>query len=150
MNTLTKSKIMLYLAAIFLAGGVSGAMVSLASARKLSAKAPSMDRACNHMKDRLRAKLDLSPEQMSQIEPILDQTGRELRNVHQHALREVEQVFQRSNAQIAAHLNAGQKIKLEEMEKEHRSFLDKQGCGDKGPPGPPPDGKPGFWQGPPP
>lgn len=129
MNKLTQSKVVLALAAIFLAGGISGAVVSLASNRKAKAGEPTMERACVHMRDKLRKNLDLSADQLRVIEPILEETGRELQAVQKRAMEDVEQIFLKSDAKIASHLNPEQRGKLEAMAAARKSVCDTHGRG---------------------
>ncbi len=138
MNHLTKQKIVLYLATIFAAGGISGAVVAWGTARNKmfqpSPKAmrpPSMRDVCDHMKTRLQSRLNLTKEQLRKIEPILAQTAKEMETIHQQSMEQIEQAIEKSNAEIAKELTAEQKIKLAELEKERRDFLQKRFKGER-------------------
>src|SRR5437868_3365616 len=101
MNFLSRSKIAAYLVAIFIAGGISGTVVAWSVARQSSARQPpTMERVCDRMRQKLQRRLNLTPEQLSRIDPILQQTERELREVHRRSLDQIELVFEKSNEKI--------------------------------------------------
>ena len=133
MNHLTKQKIVLYLATIFAAGGITGGAVAWGTARnkmfhpsQKALRPPSMRDACDHMKSRLQSRLNLTKEQLRKIEPILAQTAKEMEAVHRQSMEQIEQAIEKSNAEIAKELTAEQRVKLDEMEKERRDFLQKR------------------------
>ncbi len=131
MNALTKNKVALYLAVIFPGGRVGGGVVAWNPARHTHGPPPSIGKACDSMKRRLQEKLSLTPDQMKKIEPIIERTGQQFRAVHRKSMEQIEEVIQRSNAEIAKELTAEQRVKLEEMDRERREFLQKRF---KGPP----------------
>jgi len=129
----------LYLALIFLAGGISGAAVAWNSARHRSfgdrkewkGRSRTMRDVCDQMRSRLQSRLVLTPEQAARIDPILDQTAKEMDAAHRRTIEQIEQILQKSDEEIAKYLTEEQKAKLQEMEKERREFKDKRF---KGPP----------------
>ncbi len=122
MNFPSRSKLAAYLVGIFAAGAISGTVVALNVTRQSSAKqqVPTMERACDRMRQKLQKRLQLTPEQMSRIDPILKDTERELHEVQRRSLEQVEGVFEKSNARIARELTPEQRPQLEEIEKEQR------------------------------
>jgi Spy/CpxP family protein refolding chaperone len=120
MSHLTKNKIAAYLALIFVAGAVSGAVLTWWPTRNTSGGPPTVKRACDHYKNRLRERLALTPEQMLRIEPILERTEDELRAIQRRTAKEVEQVIERSDQEIAQQLSDEQRAKLEEMVRERK------------------------------
>lgn len=132
MNSLSQSKIVLYLAVIFVAGGITGTVIAWGSAKRKMLQPPSMEKVCSFMEDKLKSRLDLTPEQMAKIQPILNQTACEMKAIHAQTLEQIDRTIQKANEQIAKELNAEQRRKLEEMEIERREFMQKRL---KGPPG---------------
>ncbi len=123
MNPLTQSKIILYLAVIFVAGGITGTVIAWGNAKRQLIQPTSMDTVCSYMESRLKARLGLTPEQLEKIRPILDQTGREMKAIHAKTLEQMDRTIQNANKQIAKELNEEQKRKLEQMEAERREFM---------------------------
>jgi len=126
MTNISKNKLILSLALIFVAGGVSGAVLTLGSTSKQSSpKPPSMERVCDHMKKRLQARLSLTDEQLTKISPVLEKTARELELIHRRHIRDVELVFEKSNEELALHLSPEQQRKLEEYSRERKAYFER-------------------------
>lgn len=133
MNYLTKNKIALYLAVIFMAGGITGTVIAWGSAKGKFSQPPSMDKVCTKMQDRLKSQLELTPDQLERIQPILDRTSQEMRAIHEKTMKEIDEAIQRSHAEIARELNPEQRRKLEALQQERRELMEKRL---KRPPGP--------------
>ena len=129
MTGLSRTRIIFYLAGIFLLGGVSGMLlgwnVAPAPARN-SNPPPSMERMSEHFRARLQSKLGLSDVQLQQIDPVLKRVSDEMRAVHRRSLEEMEQVMRRYNEDLGKLLSPEQKEKLEEMDRERREYLEKR------------------------
>ena len=67
MNLLTKGKIISYLAAIFVAGGISGGVIAWKEAKQEMFKPPSSKKMCAFFRERLQAELKLSPLRCSAL-----------------------------------------------------------------------------------
>jgi len=153
-------KLVLLLAGIFLAGGVTGAFVMLRVGREMLARRPGPEQwAPIHLKH-LAERLDLTPEQQDQLRPIVRRNMEELNRLRTYSMAETKSAFERMEREIAEKLTPDQKTKLEQMNKEFRERaakrLDAGGPGgprgDRGdrdhPPGEP--GKPPGDKAPPP
>ena len=125
MKNLTKPQIISYLALIFLAGGISGAVIIRGAAKEANSKPPTMGKVCDHMRKRLQSELDLTPDQMKKIEPILQETAREMESVHRRSMGQIAQIMEKSNAEIARELTPEQRAKLATMESKRRESLQK-------------------------
>src|SRR5262245_10650862 len=112
MKFLTRSKLGLYVAIIFMAGVVSGSVITL---RKVQAKAQpgSMENVCHKMQDSLKAKLGLTDAEFAKIRPILDQTAQEIQKIHSRTMQDFDAAIRRSHDELAKHLTPEQKQKLE-------------------------------------
>lgn len=142
MNKLTKWKLISYLVALFLAGGVTGAVLT----HKLDDKRPGPrgpggpggrgDRGdfTLHIKEKLQTKLDLTPQQMEKIQPLLEKSGAELRKEHEESMKQFGKIIDDLNAQIVTVLTPEQKTKFEEMQKERREWEKKRFYGTNRPP----------------
>ena len=132
MNNLNKGKAILYLAAIFLAGAVGGTVVGYTSGkRKGFPPPPRPSEMTRHIIARFQSQLDLTPEQVERIRPLVEQTTANMDGIHRESWRQVSEAFKKLNQQIAEHLTDGQRKKLEAMESERREKVRKQ-CGPRG------------------
>jgi hypothetical protein len=109
---------------MFAAGVTSGALIAWPAAKRAGmAKRPSMERACDFMKHKLESRLQLTPAQIEKISPRMEQTERELDEVHERSMFAIEEIFNRSSADISKELTPAQIPLLREMEKERREFF---------------------------
>lgn len=122
-----KQKIALYVASIFVAGGIAGGSIAwTAGASKSSPphrrQFPDAKRMSDFMCKRLQDRIGLTDEQVAKIEPLVEQSAREIKAVHENTLREIEAIIRRTHDQIGAVLTPEQKVQLEEYERERREF----------------------------
>ena len=138
MKYLTKGKIVLYLAAIFVAGGVTGAVISWRETREKKWEPPTTERMCGIFRKRLQEELGLNAEQVQQLEPLLQKRVRAMEEVHTRTVQQIDELLRTSDAEIAdaLKLTADQRAKLQEMGKNRREHFGKGRRG--GPPPPPP------------
>jgi Spy/CpxP family protein refolding chaperone len=150
MNQLTRGRVILYLALIFLAGSVSGGLIGWsASGSRKPSRPPRHDgprlSMHEHMARRLQSKLDLTQEQLQRIEPILKRSAEQMDAIFAASGTEFEAVKSNLHAQIALFITPEQQAKLQDYERERQERFKKR-CDDrerkpKGsppPPGPPP------------
>lgn len=132
----TKIKTLLYIAAIFVAGAATGGIVGACAAKRMMFLHPPRPHdLAEHIRSQLHSRLGLSSEQKRKIDPILDQTGDALKAIHLETMARVAKAIDETQAKIAAELTPEQRIKLAQLEKERREFLDHF---DHHPHGPPP------------
>ena len=93
-----------------------------------------------HMKQRLRAELKLTPQQMQQISPIIDHAASQLKTKREQTMRDVHEIFEQTHHDMQPFLTPEQRTRLEELEKRHRHLLHRHGFMAHGPPPPPPPG----------
>jgi Spy/CpxP family protein refolding chaperone len=125
MTQLTKNKIILYLATIFLVGGITGGVLGWTGARQRGMESPSPKKMCDHFRDRLSADLALTPAQLHQLDPLLEKRARGMEAVHTRTIQELEELIRASNEEIAVALGLTpeQRAKLEEMEARRQEFM---------------------------
>lgn len=121
MNSLSKTKLILYLMAIFVAGGVTGAVVALKADKQMMTEAPRPARLeTRYLRDRFQSKLGLTPAQSQVIEPILEKMSEDLKSIRQDATKRISAIMKTSYDQISKQLTPEQRQKLDEMQKDHR------------------------------
>ncbi len=131
MNRFRKFKIVLYIVGIFLAGVITGLFVSFQIARHMM---PNEARITDHWSGDLRSRLNLSPEQMETVKPIIRKTLSDFKStLGNDALA----ALSNCNAQILVALTPEQKLKFEQLEKEQREFIQRK-LGRLKPPAPQP------------
>ena len=118
MSGLPKWKVALYLAGIFLAGGVSGWVVAAKTAKENAFKPPQPREIATSFRDRLNSKLNLTPEQAQQIDVIIQRTTVELQAIHGDNVKRIKQGVSNRHAQISAILTPEQHAQFCKIEKE--------------------------------
>jgi Spy/CpxP family protein refolding chaperone len=68
-------------------------------------------------------KLDLTAEQQTKVQPILDQAKPQIAAIHQEAMQKMHTVMNNTLSQIRPILTADQQKKLDAIEKAHQDML---------------------------
>jgi Spy/CpxP family protein refolding chaperone len=113
-------KVILAFFGVFLAGAVFGGFVSLRVARSHDFRSAAMDKFTPMLLRRFADRLELTPEQLVKIRPIVTATEVELRRLRNSGFKETIAVAESMNEQIAKVLTPGQLSKLEELKMEMR------------------------------
>jgi Spy/CpxP family protein refolding chaperone len=105
----------LILAVIFIAGGFTGAALTMVfSGHFMHPPGPPADMREAWM-GRLTRQLNLTPDQQAKIEPILRDTSDKVQKIHQEEFDKIRPILQASDDQIAAILTPEQKAQLKQM-----------------------------------
>jgi Spy/CpxP family protein refolding chaperone len=120
MNRALQWKLIAAFVLVFVAGGITGALVGGSYARHQFFKLHRPEGIGARMKDELRVELKLTPEQVAKISPILDNVASQLRNIRRDTGQRVHQVMADAHRQIAADLTDEQRQKLQRFEERHR------------------------------
>jgi len=123
MNRASQWKLIAGFLLVFVAGGITGAFVGGLYARHHFLGLHRPEQIGAQMKDRLRAELNLTPEQVANISPIIDKTASQLRDIRRDTGQHVRQVIAEAHRQIAANLTDKQRQKLQQSEERHRRGL---------------------------
>jgi Spy/CpxP family protein refolding chaperone len=122
MNRALQWKLIAAFLLVFVAGGITGAFVGGSYARYHFFELRHPERIGGRMKDRLRAELNLTPEQVAKISPIIDKTTAQLRDIRHETGRRVHEVIADAHRQMAASLTEEQRQKLQQIEQRHRRW----------------------------
>jgi Spy/CpxP family protein refolding chaperone len=145
---MTKTKIALYLALIFLAGAVAGAgihsMIPRSSGRQRPPHNPDPEAFAKHIFNRIKERLDLKDEQIEKVEPVFRKGFAEVRAIQERSVKEVEAALKRNHDEIAKFITPEQREKLDEMDKEREKAMRERRGRHFGPGGPPPGHGPGL------
>ena len=141
MNRALQWKLIVGFLLVFIAGATTGGFLGASHARRLFFEPPQHGIMAQRMRDRLRVQLKLTPEQLDKISPIIDKTAAQLEQTRRDTGRRVRELFTEAHREMAPHLTAEQRAKLQEMEERHRRWTE-HGRGFHDRPPPPPPGQP--------
>jgi Spy/CpxP family protein refolding chaperone len=118
MSNVTKGQAIIYLVAIFIAGAAFGAVIGYTSGKREAVVPARQKEMSERTLGRLEARLNLTPEQIAKVKPIVEQNSAAMQAIHRESWQRVSETFKRMNAKIAFHLTEDQNQKLEAMESE--------------------------------
>src|SRR5437870_5464587 len=107
---------------VFVAGGISGAFLGGVYARHLFFRFHHPAQIGARMKERLRTELNLTPEQVAKISPIIDKTAAQLREIRRETARRVHETIAEARQQMATNLSDEQRQKLQQIEERHQRW----------------------------
>ncbi len=119
MNALKNWKILLSLTAIFTAGMVTGGSLCLVWVKKTVRERTSVDFYTEAAMNDLVKELQLTKEQALQIQPVVADTGTQMKSLYRDTLSSVWNILESSSKEIESHLDDQQKERF-------RSFLAKR------------------------
>jgi Spy/CpxP family protein refolding chaperone len=122
MNRALKWKLIAGFLLVFLAGGLTGAFVGASHARHLFFKFHHRGDISERMRERLRHELNLTPEQVAKISPILDNAAAQLQEVRRDTGQRVHEILTEAHRQMAPTLTDEQRRELERIEERHRHW----------------------------
>jgi len=122
MNRALQWKLIVGFILVFIAGGITGAFVGGSYARHHFFAFHRPELIGGRMKERLRAELNLTPEQVAKISPIIDKTTVQLRDIRRQTARRVHETIADAHRQMAPTLTEEQRQKLQQMEARHRHW----------------------------
>jgi hypothetical protein len=122
MNRALQWKLVAGFILVFVAGIISGMFLGGVYARHLFSEFHRPEIIGARMKERLRDELNLTPDQVAKISPIIDKTAAQLREIRRDTRRRVHGIITESHRQMAANLTDEQRKKLQQMEERHRRW----------------------------
>ena len=124
MNALHRWKIVLTLIAIFVAGAVTGGLLTIRAAKYEMPRRSELPPGAPFAVDRWRARLRLTPEQDLKLRPIAQQADNELRNLYGLNLREIDGILDRAQDRMNPILRPDQQQRLRQMVEERKQHLE--------------------------
>jgi Spy/CpxP family protein refolding chaperone len=85
------------------------------------------------MRERLRRELDLTPEQVAKISPILDKAAAQLQQMRRDSGQRVREILNETHRQMTPHLTDEQREKLKQIEEQHRRWRRHRWSGEPAP-----------------
>ena len=127
MNAALKWKLIAGFVLVFIAGGIAGAALGGWYTRHLFIEVHRPGRVGERMKERLRAELSLTPEQVAKVSPIVDKTATQLQEIRRDTGRRVHEIMTEAHKEIGANLTDEQRQKLQQIEERHRGWRHRHG-----------------------
>jgi Spy/CpxP family protein refolding chaperone len=122
MNRALQWKLIAGFILVFVAGGISGAFLGGLYARHHFFRLHHPQLIGARMKERLRADLNLTPEQIAKISPIIDKAAVQLREIRRDTARRVHETIGEAHRQMRVNLTDEQRQKLQQIEERHRRW----------------------------
>src|SRR4029079_10198870 len=98
MNRALQWKLIAGFVLVFVAGGITGAFFGGSYARDHFFELRHPERIGGRMKERLRAELNLTPEQLTKISPIVDKSTAQLRDIRRDTDTRVREIIRATNS----------------------------------------------------
>jgi len=124
MNATDRWKIVLTLIAIFVAGAVTGAFLTIRAMKYEMPRRIVVPPGTPFSVNRWLAHLHLTPDQDQKLRPIIEQADNELRNLRALDLREIEGILDRAQDRMNAVLTPDQRERLRQMLEERKQRLE--------------------------
>ena len=115
MNRGLKWKLIAGFALVFIAGGMTGALVGASHARHLFFQ-PQPTVLSERMRRHLRMHLHLTNEQVAKISPMVDKAAAQLGEIQRSTGERVHETVAEEHREIAAYLTDEQRVKLQELD----------------------------------
>ena len=111
---------------VFIAGAATGMFVGARRAHDVLAfkNHPHMG---ERMRQHLTRELELTPEQIEKLSPIVDETSQRLQQIRAESGRRVADTMKEAHDAMAPHLTPEQRERLKTMKSRHKKFLRQRG-----------------------
>ena len=123
MSRALKWKLIAGFVLVFLAGGATGVFVSATAAHHFFFGPHRHGFAAQAMRNRLRAQLSLTDEQLTKITPIVEKAGSKLEDIRGDTGRRVRETIAEAHRDIAPILTPEQRQRLQQIEARHRRWM---------------------------
>ena len=127
MNHLTRGMVILYLTAIFLAGAGAGAVGGYTVARQKTSRPASRTDMATQIRARLQTWLELTPEEVEKINPLIQQRCVHYKTMQRCQTEEMSRIVETFNRQVAGVLTSEQGRKFEAMARERQERMGRHG-----------------------
>jgi Spy/CpxP family protein refolding chaperone len=123
MTSLGKQKLAAYVVAIFLAGGGTGALITWQTCQGRAIAPLSPAEIGARLRARFQSRLDLTPQQVNKINPLIDQAMRQVESIRSETASHVFANVSNLHEQVLLVLTPEQQAKFEQLERERREYL---------------------------
>ena len=120
MNRALQWKLIAGFLLVFLAGGITGAFVGAAHARHFFLHGPHRGFIKERMGERLKRELNLTPEQVTKISPMIDKASADLEAIRTETAQRVHETMAQTHREMATVLTDEQREKLKQLHRRQR------------------------------
>lgn len=113
----------LIVAAIFVAGVVTGSVNSIGIGQRRAEHRLRVDNLRTTLMDILKSELELTPEQVGRVEPLVNQACEQYRALTLETVERAAQLVQVANDRIARELTPEQAARLKRLEEERQALV---------------------------
>jgi Spy/CpxP family protein refolding chaperone len=122
MTTALKWKLVAGFLLVFVAGGVTGGYLAM-TARNYFFGPGHHAVSAQRMRERLKSELNLTPDQVTKISPIIDKAVGQLQEIRMDTAGRVRETFAETHRQISANLTPEQQAKYNELAERHHRMM---------------------------
>src|SRR5882724_7549989 len=115
MNRALQWKLIAGFVLVFVAGGITGAFVGGAHARHVFFRGPHRGFLKDRMGHRLQVELQLTPDQVAKISPIVDKASDDIEAIRTETARRVHETMKKAHAEMSTFLTDEQRARMKEM-----------------------------------
>jgi Spy/CpxP family protein refolding chaperone len=115
-----RTKLILALVGIFLAGTIAGAAIMFGVGRRVQQVRATPEQWTPLMLERMTGELALTPEQRDVLKPILQRGTDEVRLLRQASMRQTVEILARVEREVGEHLTPEQKQRYDQLREERR------------------------------
>ena len=123
MTSVSKWKLGVYVLAIFVAGGGSGAFIAWQVSRRTPVAPLPPAEIGVRLRARFQSRLALTPDQVQKIDPMIDRAMRRVEDIRKETAGQVFANVSNMHEQVLTVLTPEQKARFEELERERRDYL---------------------------
>ena len=103
---------------VFIAGLIAGRLLRRAQVRHHRTDFSGHEAITERIRNRMKSRLDLTPEQMAKTAPIFDKTARQIEDIRKETSRRIHETFAAADHELAPALTPEQRPRLDALEAE--------------------------------
>ena len=107
---------------VFFAGGMTGVFLYSSYARQAMFEPPGGGRMAERIRERLRKELNLTPDQVEKISPIIDRTAAQLEQIRHETGQRISELITNAHREMALSLTDEQRVKLQQLEERRHQW----------------------------
>ena len=125
MSGLSKSRVITYVAGLFVLGALAGGFAGYSAGKERSFRPPKSEEMATHIQRKMTERLKLSPEQSAAILPFIKKDCDTIGQMQKECSRRINEVISASRSDIMAILTPEQRLELEAMDKERNTRMNR-------------------------
>ena len=107
---------------VFVAGGMTGVFLYSSYAHQAMFEPPGGGRMAERIRERLRKELELTPDQVEKISPIIDRTFTQLEQIRHETGQRISELITNAHREMALSLTDEQRVKLQQLDEQRHQL----------------------------